>query len=145
MLHQAIAAFPEPLWIAGEPNSSWRIAYHALFFTDLYLSPASDAFVAWEKHRSGSERFTDATIKPYAKAEVLEYCDGLNAGVNTRVRALALDGASGFDWLTMTRLEVHLYNLRHLAHHEGQLADRLRVGSGLGVPWTRRGDLAPDR
>jgi hypothetical protein len=34
---------------------------------------------------------------------------------------------------------VHLYNLRHLAHHTGQLADRLRIAANIGVTWARQG------
>jgi hypothetical protein len=30
-----------------------------------------------------------------------------------------------------------LYNLRHLAHHTGQLTERLRTHAGIGLPWVR--------
>jgi hypothetical protein len=50
-----------------------------------------------------------------------------------------LDSASGFHWLPFSRFELHLYNLRHLEHHTGQLADRLRSVANLGVTWVREG------
>ncbi len=139
MLRRTMESFPDELWLAGEPNRSWRIAYHALYFTDLYLARDEGSFVAWERHRAGLERFKDAA-EPYAKDELLEYCDRLSAEVEARVRMVAPEAASGFSWLAMTRLEAHLYNLRHLAHHGGQLADRLRGGAGVAVAWVRRGE-----
>ena len=35
--------------------------------------------------------------------------------------------------------EVRLNNIRHLQHHTGQLADRLRTAAGIGVAWIRMG------
>lgn len=140
MLRFTIEHCPDTLWLAGEPNQSWHLAYHALFYTHFYLGPGEREFVAWKKHRPQvnylGERCSDSG-KPYTQTELMEYADFCLAHIDAWVRQAPLDAPSGFSWLPMTRLEVHLYNLRHLAHHEGQLADRLRAEAGIGVPWVR--------
>ena len=140
MLRFVVEQCPDSLWLAGEPNESWHLAYHALFYTHLYLAPSEREFVAWGKHRDGvnylGERCPDPG-EPYSQAEVMEYADFCLAHIDGWVRQTPLDAPSGFSWLEMTRLEVHLYNLRHLAHHGGQLADRLRTEADIGVPWVR--------
>jgi len=32
-------------------------------------------------------------------------------------------------------MELHIYNIRHLQHHTGQLMDRLRTAGNIGVAW----------
>ena len=51
MLNQAIVQCPEDLWVDTKfTNQFWQIAYHALFYTHLYLQPSEDDFIPWEKH-----------------------------------------------------------------------------------------------
>jgi hypothetical protein len=42
---------------------------------------------------------------------------------------------SGFYWYRMSKLEHQFVNLRHIQHHTGQLADRLRQEADRGVEW----------
>ena len=72
---------------------------------------------------------------PYSRAEVLEYREFCLKEVEARVRSLALDSPSGFSWLRFSRMELHLYNIRHLQHHAGQLIDRLRSACDVEVAW----------
>jgi hypothetical protein len=52
MLSQAIGGCPEPLWLAANyRNRFWHIAYHAIFFTHLYLHSSETEFRPWAKHR----------------------------------------------------------------------------------------------
>ena len=77
--------------------------------------------------------------RPYTKADVLAYADHVDALVDG-VDALDLHAdSSGFSWYAMGKLEHQLVNLRHLAHHSGQLADRVRAATGDGVRWVGRG------
>jgi len=32
-------------------------------------------------------------------------------------------------------MELHMYNIRHLQHHAGQLIDRLRTTENIGIAW----------
>ena len=50
MLHQAVEVCPDNLWLTPGPNSPyWQVAFHALFYTHLYLQMSEDEFVAWSK------------------------------------------------------------------------------------------------
>ena len=46
-----------------------------------------------------------------------------------------LQRRSGFSWLPVSRGELHLYNLRHVQHHTGQLSAYLRRVVENGERW----------
>jgi uncharacterized damage-inducible protein DinB len=46
-----------------------------------------------------------------------------------------MEEKSGFDWLPTNRMELHLYNIRHIQHHTGQLVERLRQNGVKGIRW----------
>ncbi len=72
MLRGAIEACPDELWVSGSPGRKfWDLAYHALFYADLYLQVREEEFVRWEQHRDGERGRPGAT--PYPKAQVLAY------------------------------------------------------------------------
>jgi hypothetical protein len=144
MLRAAIEACPEELWLAGEPNRYWHIAYHALFYTHFYLGVNDAAFVARPMHQAESNYLGEIPFKPgyrpptpepYAKADLLDYADFCTAEVERQLGRMTLNDPSGFYWLPFTKLELQLYNIRHLAHHTGQLVERLRTQADIGVPW----------
>ena len=143
MLGQAIGMCPETLWTDAEyRNRFWHIAYHTLFYTHLYLQPSEADFHAWSKHRQdcqylGARSGAPEVKTPYSKSEVLEYYEICRAEVEARVPGLDLEAASGFSWLSFNKLEVQFYNIRHLQHHTGQLADRLRTKLNVGLAWVR--------
>lgn len=147
MLGQAVELCPESLWLSPDyPNRYWHIAWHALFYTHLYLQPSEAEFRPWAKHRKDSQYLgprpwapadTLPVVEPYTKADAIEYLDWCRAEVDLRVPALDLAAPSGFSWLPFSRLEVQFYNIRHLQHHTGQLADRLRTAAGIGLAWVR--------
>jgi hypothetical protein len=146
MLRKAIELCPESLWLEGTPNRFWHIAYHTLFYTHFYLAPAEAHFVAWPQHRAdynflgapprGAAEAVKAEI-PYSRAEMLEYADFCLEEAEIRTAEVDLDGPSGFYWLPFDKAELQFYNIRHLAHHTGQLIERLRSKAGVGVPWVR--------
>lgn len=145
MLQQSIEICNDELWAAsGFRNPFWHIAYHAAFYTHLYVQESEAAFRAWEKHvpdsqylgaRPWAPKETVKVPKPYAKAEVLEYVTSCCAEVDRNVPRLRLEAESGFYWLRFNKLELQFYNIRHLQHHTGQLADRLRNAMDLGIIW----------
>ena len=131
MLGQAIEQCPIDRWTGPQRHPVWRVCYHALFFTDLYTGVDPSALSPWPGHR---ERVHDLgqpdAGAPYAQAEVLAYQRHLSEELPQRIPLVPFAASSGFHWLHMSRLELHLYNLRHLQHHTGQVADRLPEGVG---------------
>lgn len=149
MLREAIELCPEDLWYSRAPtNSFWQVAYHALFFTHLYLQPNEAAFRPWERHQSRVQHpdgiagppdpASDLPLipNPYSKAEVLAYWRVCSEMVDGAVDALDLESEeSGFSWYRVPKLEHQIVNLRHIQHHTAQLADRLRASVDAGVRW----------
>jgi hypothetical protein len=157
MLRESIERCPDELWYDDEPvNAFWQIAYHALFFTHLYLQPSLEAFRPWPKHQSNVQHedgipgpadpnsALPLIPNPYSKAEALEYWELCDRMIDDGVDALDLYSAeSGFYWYRIPKLEHQLVNIRHTQHHAAQLADRLRAAEGIGVRWVGARRPAP--
>lgn len=143
MLKEAIEACPEEMWAGGAPpdiqwRSFWRLSYHTLFFTRFYLEVQMNDFVLWEKHRDEAEsdqerERLDAT--PYTKAEILEYWDIVDSGIDAQIAKIDLTSPeSGFPWYKIPKLDHVLMNLRHIQEHAGGLRDRL-LEAGIDQKW----------
>ncbi len=134
MLEQTIQRCPDALWYDTVPrNQTWQIAYHAIFYTHLYLQPTLEEFVPWAKHRDEANRMP-TTGEPYSKDDLLDYLAICRGEVDRRTAELDLDAASGFHWLPFGKLELQFYSLRHLMMHLGEVADRLG-SQGIDVDW----------
>ena len=129
-------------------NSFWHIAYHALFYTHLYLQPTEEDFVPWAGHRENYQFMgrlpwppheQPEIGEPYAREEVLAYLEHCRQQVATQVPGLDLDAPSGFDWIPLNKMELQLYNLRHLQHHTGELCERLGEKGDVQIEWVGRG------
>ncbi|MBN1435282.1 DinB family protein [Candidatus Fermentibacterales bacterium] len=150
MLGNAVDLCPEELWDDGRfGNRFWRIAFHTLFYTHLYLQSMEEDFRPWPKHRGQAEHMGEALPWPphdppevaeaYTKKEVLEYLDFCRREVLERTAELDVEREdSGFFWLPFGKLELQIYNIGHVRHHAGQLIERLRAETGLGVEWVGR-------
>jgi hypothetical protein len=134
MLRESIERCPAEVWTnTSHKNAFWQIAYHALFFTHLYLQPSEADFRPWAQHR-GKDDGIDGD--PYTQAQVIEYWAVCDRMVDDAVDALDLESPqSGFSWYQMSKLEHQLVNIRHIQHHGAQLADRLRAAADIGIRW----------
>lgn len=127
----------------------WQVAYHTLYCTDLYLAPSEHAFTPPPFHRETFERMggqngppAEAALaaQPLVKAILVNYCDDCLNAMNRVVMGESeaiLRGESGFSWLTFSRLEAHLYNIRHIQHHAGQLNAFLSREQAEEKQWVR--------
>ena len=144
MLRQAVVRCPEDLWQDESlKNRYWHVAYHALFYTLLYLHPEEADFIPWERHQPDSQFMgrlpwpphdAPQSIQPYPREDVLTYLQLCLEQVEIQVPALDLHASSGFGWLPFSKLELQFYNLRHLQQHTGELCDRLGK-AGVDVDW----------
>lgn len=150
MLRGAIDQCPDSQWRGTtHTNQFWQIAYHALFFTHLYLSPDLASFRPWREHQADNQNpdgiagppDPNSTLPliptPYSRAQVQEYWKICDAMIDEAVDLLDLNREEcGFDWYKMSKLEHQVVNIRHLQHHTAQLADRLRNAANIGIGWT---------
>jgi hypothetical protein len=146
MLMDTIEKCPDSLWddVAYE-NIYWRIVYHALFYTSLYLSGSEDKFVPFLKHYTninflGAVTFDNKPIvanEIFTKAEMLEYAGSISNNLDIMITDEGNEDKCGFFWLPLNKLELSLYTLRHLQHHVGQLVERLHQNGISGISWVR--------
>jgi hypothetical protein len=145
MLKQTIAKCPDSIW--NSPNDKtkfWHIAYHALFYTHLYLQDSEQTFTPWPKHRKEYQFIGQVPWpphappqigEPYDKETVLEYLTFCQRQVADRVPQVDLEAASGFDWLPFNKFELQLYTIRHIQQHTGELMERLGTRAGAEIRW----------
>ena len=135
MLMQAVNQCPEDLWDdRGYKNTVWQIAYHALFYTHLYLQPNEKEATPWVKFKPGYHEM-EKRDDPYSKADIAEYFEFCREQVDKQVEALDLEAPSGFYWLPFSKLELQLYSIRHLQQHTGELSERLGSARDIEVDW----------
>lgn len=152
MMRELVSRCPDGLWREEKAgHATWQVAYHALYYVDFYLTAGEGAFQEPEIHQPDFQFLGERPCPPYGTAEPEGYLDrpallGYVQHCLSKARrvvpgetAETLAGPSGFHWLPFPRAETHLYNLRHLQHHIGQLAERLRVAQGEGPPWVAYG------
>jgi hypothetical protein len=145
MLKKAISQCPDAKWDDNRyQNPSWLIAYHVLFYTHLYLQQSEDTFTPWEKAREALQFMSTVPWpphnkvergEPYTKDEILDFLALVQDQVAALVPTLDLHGPSGFDWLSFDKLELQLYNIRHVMHHTGELCERLGAHGEFEVGW----------
>lgn len=144
MLEKAITECSDALWNNPvDKNKFWHVAYHALFYTHLYIQPAESDFVPWAKHREnyGSMEPTEESREPYSKADLLEYVAFCREEIGAKTAVLDFTSTdSGFYWLPFGKLALQFYSIRHLQHHTGELCDRLGA-AGIDVDWVGSQDV----
>lgn len=155
MLEQCIARCPDEHWDATIGKYPfWQVAYHTLCFVDCYLSPSNDDFTRQVEARQGSghngfnpqprgmaELDDEYPSRRFTREEMMHYAALCRAKLDATIPNESdetLAGPSGFSWLKFSRAEAHLYNLRHVCHHTGQLSAALRR-AGVETSWVKAG------
>jgi DinB superfamily len=134
MLRGTVEKCPDTMWNdQADKNKFWHVAYHALFYTHLYLQPTEQDFKPWAKQRKANDLSQEA--EPYTKEEILEYLAFCQQQVIELVPHLNLEAESGFYWLPMNKAELQIYNIRHLQQHAGELMERLGSHAEIEVDW----------
>lgn len=143
MLENAITACPSELWGDRSRNPEyWYAAFHTLFWLDYYLHERGEDFTPPPPF--GFEEFDPAGILPgrvYSKEELLAYLphcrkkcrETISSMTEERARERWVHGMADF-----IVLELHLYNLRHVQHHVGQLNLMLRQTINDAPRWVRK-------
>jgi hypothetical protein len=148
MLNQCIDRCPPEHWEGKIANYTFRqVAYHTLFFVDLYLSPREDAFELRDLHHRGGDEREPAMSAGLAQQETLDYvaiCRQKAIETLACETLQSLEGPSGFSYRKISRGELHMYNIRHVQHHAGQLSANLRGKSEIlidrhALPWVGSG------
>ncbi len=148
MMNECVQKCPPEHWEGKIANDTFRqIAYHTLFYVDMYLSPNEEAFQLRDLHqRGGDER--QPTLSPgLTQDETLSYLAICRQKVSEALASEtreSLEGPSGFSWRRFSRGELHIYNIRHVQHHTGQMSAYVRRIEGAlpdlrALPWVATG------
>jgi len=150
-LLETVEKCPDALWNDGADGAApfWRVAYHTLSFTHMYLQQSEATFTPWARHRDEANYISSVPrenfrppkpCEPFTRADLLDYwrlCDGM---VDACVDALDLEAPQcGFPWYKMPTLEHQIVNIRHIQHHAAALASRLRRSAGIAISWVGKG------
>ncbi len=141
MLEDAMRLCPDHLWAAvlwkdtddARYGQFWFVAYHALFWSDLYLTGSSEGFAPPPPFIRG--KLPD---QPYSKDQVLAYLGECRKKCQSTLEALTDEKAQQrcvFEWMEPSFLELQLYAMRHVQEHAGQLSLLLGQHDVTGFDW----------
>jgi hypothetical protein len=158
MLENALLTCPDTLWrgrLWGDPSDPslppdfaafWYVAYHTLFWLDLYLTnlPEGDfappaPFTLTELDPAGA-----LPERPYTRDELHTYLVQLRKKCQTTIAELSDERAHQpvtYPWTRgkpMSFLELLLYNMRHVQEHGTQLNLFLGQNGISGSDWVGR-------
>lgn len=143
MLAIAMRACPDDIWAdrARRPEY-WYLAYHTLFWLDLYLHGPVESF--HPPAPFGLEELDPAGVLPdrvYSKGELLAYLDHCRGKCFATIESLTEERASRryrYGWGEATFLELLMYNMRHVQHGAAQLNLILRATTDSAPRWVAR-------
>jgi uncharacterized damage-inducible protein DinB len=143
MLENAIVACPDALWNdRSRQPEFWHVAYHTLFFLDLYLSDPVKDFVAPEPFTLDElDPAGRLPERPYTQTELRGYLAHSRRKCRATIEALTDEKAlerCTCDWLDISVAELLLYNMRHVQHHAAQLNLILRQTIDAAPSWVAR-------
>jgi hypothetical protein len=151
MLENPLRLCPDRLWTArlwndpaqrAEFSEFWYVAYHALFWLDLYLTGSVEGFSPPPPYTL--DELDPAGLLPerrYTRDELLAYLDHDRQKCRMTIEALTDERARQpckFSWGELSFAELLLDNLRHVQEHAAQLS--LLLGQQMGAParWVAR-------
>ena len=143
MLDDALRACPDTLWadrLWNKPSERpeyaqfWYIAYHTLFWLDLYLSGSVEGFAPPAPFTL--DELDPAGLLPerqYTKDELQSYLNHGRQKCQAMIEALTDEKARQrckFSWGEISYAELLLYNMRYVQEHAAQL--NLILGQKIG-------------
>ncbi len=135
MLNDCIARCPDQHWsgtnsIIGK-YEFWHVAYHTLYCTDYYLARDDQSLEYPPQFYPGGKSDADDEYpsRVMTRQELLDFTAFCLAKLRTVINAETAEsfaGHCGFARKKFSRAELHIYNMRHVMHHTGQLSSHLR-------------------
>ena len=140
-LDDALTLCPDHLWESVLWDDSedarygqfWFVAYHALFWTDLFFTGSQQGFAPPAPFIRGA-----LPEKPYTKSDVQAYLKDCRRKSQALIEGLTDEQAyrvCTFEWMTPTFLELQLYSMRHIQEHAAQLNLLLGQKGVTGQDW----------
>lgn len=153
MLKNGLDQCPIEAWSTKVVNREInQVAFHTLFFTDLYLEKGMGTIENQDFHQEhqlvfqGYRELNDGkNDQTYHRIFIGSYLDFVSEKIDRILgheTSESLAEPVGFPWLEIVRAELYTYNIRHLHHHAAQISARLRNDFAIDVPWVKNVDPA---
>jgi hypothetical protein len=141
MLGDAIRLCPDHLWtlvLWKDPDDEqygqfWFIAYHALFWLDLFLTGTLEGFAPPSPFIRGA-----LPERPYTKDQILAYLGVCREKCKATIEGLTDEKAQQvcvFEWMEPSFLELQMYSMRHVQEQATQLSLVLGQHDVTGFDW----------
>ncbi len=141
MLDDAIDLCPDQLWTTvvwqdpedGRYGQFWFVAYHTLFWLDLFLTGTMEGFVPPSPFKRGV-----LPEEPYTKDQIRAYLDSCRRKCQSTIEGMTDEKAQQrcvFEWMEPSFFELQLYSLRHVQEHAAQLSLLLGQQEIPGLDW----------
>ena len=151
MLDDAIRLCPDHLWevvLWADPDDErygqfWFIAYHTLFWLDLYLTGTKEDFEPPPPFIRGA-----LPEQPYTKEQITDYLADCREKCRLTITGMTDERAQQrcwFEWMEPTFLELQLYCMRHVQEHAAQLSLVLGQHDVTGFDWVASAREEQDR
>lgn len=147
MLAMGINLCPDELWTMtmwkdtedARYGQFWFIAYHTLFWTDLFLSGCD------YKGFLPPPPFVRGKLPeiPFTKAQIITYLDSCRSKCQSTIEGLTDETAyriCKFEWIEATFLEMMFYAMRHVQEHGAQLNLVLGQRDIVGMDWIAKAE-----
>jgi hypothetical protein len=143
MLESALVACPDELWhYRSQQQEYWYMAYHCLFWLDLYLSGAVEGFTPPAPF--DLRELDPAGLLPNhqpTKDELLGYVAHCRNKCRATIESLTDEKARQvckFRWGEVSFFELLLDNMRHVQSHASELLWILGEKTGSAPRWVSR-------
>ncbi len=158
MLDNAVIACPDSLWrqpvwhdpsVPSQRTEIWYVAYHALFWLDVYLFGSEEGFTPPAPYTLVEQEDAAGPVpeQPYSKDDVRGYLAYVRQKCRDTIEAMTDERARqpvNFGWMRegeiVTYYELQLYSMRHIQEHAAQLS--LVLGQhgvpGEQIDWVAR-------
>jgi hypothetical protein len=150
MFGNAVRACPDEFWMAHmwkdpavppEFSDYWYVAYHTLFWLDLYLSGAVEGFAPPAPYNL--DELDPRGILPervYTRDELLAYLEHCRQKCHQTIEGLTDEKAHQlfrFTWAKngLSFVELIVENMRHVQEHGAQLNMFLGQCAGISTGW----------
>ncbi len=111
-------------WVAAGFGAFWYVAYHTLFWLDLYMTGAEEGFMPPPPFDLVEMEANEALPRTYSRAELLGYLEHCRRTCHQTINALTPPLAARicrFPWGELPFAELLLYTMRHVQEHAAQL------------------------
>jgi hypothetical protein len=127
------------MWVQyAEFSEFWYVAYHTLFWVDLYLDGSVEGFQPRPPFTLGELEAGVLPPRQYSKSELLAYLEHCRKKCRRTIDTLTDERARqlcNFPWGELCFAELLIDNMRHVQEHGAQLNLFLGQELGTGARW----------